>query len=54
MTMTIDFDSRRLGSKRKSLITLAIYLACLIGSVALANFAGRPTAFISVPVDMAG
>ena len=54
MTVTIDFDNRAPGSKRKSLITLVIYVACLVGSVALANFAGRPMTSIPTPLGMAG
>jgi hypothetical protein len=52
MTSTADFDMRR-GSKRKSLFILLLYLACIGGSVALANFAGKPTPAIPTPAGMA-
>ena len=53
MTSTIDFDVRGPGSKRKSLMILAFYLLCIGGSVALANFAGKPTPAIPTPAGMA-
>ena len=53
MTSTADFDMPR-GSKRKSLLILLVYLACIGGSVALANFAGKPTPAIPTAAGLAG
>ncbi len=53
VTSAVDFDMRGRGGKFRSLLVIIVYLVCISGSVALANFAGKPTSYIPLPIGNA-
>ena len=53
MTQPIQFRRPGPSALRKSLIAIALYIACVVGGVALAHLAGTPTAAIPGPGTIA-